>query len=73
MTIKNFLSTTALYADEILFRIRKDNKLLIKHWLSIEELYNSPDKMLSAEIKKIDFVASGDNSGEAYLEIEFYI
>lgn len=73
MTIKDFLSKTAFYADELSFHIRKNNKLLTKHWITIEELYNYSDKILSAEIKKFDFFASGDNSGEAYLEIDLYI
>lgn len=73
MTIKDFLNNAAFYADELSFNIRKNNKLLTKHWLTIEELHNYSNEILSAEIKKFDFFASGDNSSEAYLEIDFYI
>lgn len=73
MTIKDFLNMTNFCSDELSFDIHKDGKLLTKHWLSIEELHNYSDEILSTEIKNIDFFASGYNSGETDLTIDFYL
>ncbi len=68
MTIKEFVESSDFYTDELCFEIYYSGKT-IKYNLTKQELcpyYNE-------KIKGLDFTTAGDNSGESYLTITFYI
>lgn len=67
MTIKEFIGFSDFCTDELYFEIRSGD--IIKYNLTKPKLYPYYDK----KIKSFDFTTSGDNSGESYLTITFYI
>lgn len=67
MTIKEFIESSDFYTYELYFEINSGGKL--KYNLTKQELCSYYDK----KIKRLDFTTAGDNSGESYLTITFYI
>lgn len=70
MTIKQFIKSSDFYTYELdfeIFDIKSGGK--IKYNLTKQELCH----YYNEKIKQIDFTTSGDNSGESYLTIRFYI
>lgn len=67
MTVKEFIESSSLYADELYFEINSDGKT--KYNLTKQELCFYYDK----RIKQFEFIASGDICGESCLTITFYI
>lgn len=67
MTIKEFIESSDFYTDELCFEIYSGK--IIKYNLTKQEL----NSYYSEKIKGLDFTTSGDNSGESYLNITFYI
>lgn len=68
MTIEKFIESSEFYTCELSFDICASDRR-IKYGLTKQELF----PYYNAEIKNFDFVTSGDNSGESYLTITFYI
>lgn len=67
MTIREFIESSDFYTEELYFDINSGNK--IRYNLTKHDLFPYHDK----EIKRFDFITTGDNSGESYLTITFYI
>lgn len=67
MTIKEFIASSDFYTYELYFEICFAGER--KYNLTKEELLDYYNK----EIKHFDFTTTGDNSGESYLTITFYI
>lgn len=67
MTIKEFIESSDFYTYELYFEINSSGKL--KYNLTKQELCSYYDE----KIKRFDFTTAGDNSGESYLTITFYI
>lgn len=67
MTIKEFIKYSDFRTDELDFGIRSGH--IIKYNLTKQELI----PYYSEKIEGLDFATTGDNSGESYLTITFYI
>lgn len=67
MTIVEFIGSSDFYTYELYFEIVFNGKR--KYNLTERDLLPYYDK----KIKRFDFTSSGDNSGESYLTITFYI
>ena len=76
MTIGEFMSVSNFDTYELTFSIIKNGKYLYKNSLTkedLEKILYSKETISDYEIDNIDFITSGDNSGESYLEISFYV
>lgn len=67
MTIIEFINSSDFYTYELYFEIVSNGKR--KYNLTEQELLSYYDE----KIKRFDFTTAGDNSGESYLTITFYI
>lgn len=67
MTIKEFMDSSDFGADELYFEVNYDGRTFFN--LAEQDLYF----YYNSEIKHFDFVTGGDNSGESYLTIRFYV
>lgn len=67
MTVAEFIESSDFYTEELCFEIVSDDKK--KYNLTEHDLLPYYDK----KIKQFDFTTAGDNSGESYLTITFYI
>lgn len=67
MTVAEFISSSDFYTYELYFEIVSDDER--KYNLTEHNLLSYYDK----KIKRFDFTTAGDNSGESYLTITFYI
>jgi hypothetical protein len=71
MTTKEFFkissfNTVELSIDVIAFDIKMRN-------LTPQDISESDKEIFNREIQGIDFITSGDNSGESYLDITIYV
>lgn len=76
MTIGEFMSVSSFDTDELTFSIIKNGKYLYKDGLAkedLEKILYSKETISDYEIDNIDFITCGDNSGESYLAISFYV
>lgn len=72
MTIKKFMEISSFNSDETLFDVFDIfNQTTKIRNLSENDLISSP--FYDEEIEALDITSSGDNSGESYLSITFYI
>ena len=67
MTIKDFIELSDFGAVELYFEVNYDDRTFYN--LTEQDLY----VYYNSEIKHFYFTASGDNSGESYLTIRFYV
>lgn len=76
MTIGEFMSVSSFNTEDLTFSIIKNGKNLYKYCLTkkgLEKILYSKESISDYEIDNIDFITSGDNSGESYLTIFIYV